>query len=170
MSTRGVIAVGTLENWKGRYHHFDSYPTGLGQSLFEHYHLTFNKNLKAMIGYLIKSQIASCGWSTVVNRDLSKPPISPEGRVSFSDPRYETQDNPICYWLRRDEKAYAKIEPTFTQDTSDHWCEWAYVIDPEKQVMHILHWQYGQWKHVTTVSLGSNEIDWQYIEQTAYGE
>jgi len=34
MSTRGVIAVShDGETWQGRYHHWDSYPEGLGMAL-----------------------------------------------------------------------------------------------------------------------------------------
>lgn len=35
MSTRGCVAFGTPEKWRGVYNHFDSYPTGLGREVWE---------------------------------------------------------------------------------------------------------------------------------------
>ena len=34
MSTRGVIARKDGDGFTGRYHHLDSYPSGLGQTLY----------------------------------------------------------------------------------------------------------------------------------------
>ena len=34
METRGVIAIGTQKKWSGVYNHSDSYPTGLGEALW----------------------------------------------------------------------------------------------------------------------------------------
>jgi len=36
MSTRGCVAIGTLASWRGVYNHWDSYPTGLGQQVWQH--------------------------------------------------------------------------------------------------------------------------------------
>ena len=36
MSTRGCVAIGTPEAWRGVYNHFDSYPTGLGCAVWHH--------------------------------------------------------------------------------------------------------------------------------------
>ncbi len=35
MSTRGAVAWGNLEHWKGIYNHFDSYPGGLGKDVWD---------------------------------------------------------------------------------------------------------------------------------------
>jgi len=55
MATRGVIARKTEDGFEGRYHHFDSYPTGLGETLFDLYNGHFKKDLTAMLKYLIFS-------------------------------------------------------------------------------------------------------------------
>src|ERR1039458_5089622 len=34
MSTRGCVAVGTLDKWRGVYNHSDSYPSSLGFSVW----------------------------------------------------------------------------------------------------------------------------------------
>lgn len=36
MSTRGAVAWGNLDSWTGLYNHYDSYPSGLGQDVWDH--------------------------------------------------------------------------------------------------------------------------------------
>ena len=36
MSTRGCVAIGTPDAWRGVYNHYDSYPTGLGVAFWQH--------------------------------------------------------------------------------------------------------------------------------------
>jgi len=38
MSTQGVIARAVADGWEGCYHQFDSYPEGLGKTLWRLYH------------------------------------------------------------------------------------------------------------------------------------
>jgi hypothetical protein len=45
VSTRGVIARQKGDVFEGRYHHWDSYPSGEGKALWELVHGTFNDNL-----------------------------------------------------------------------------------------------------------------------------
>lgn len=69
MSTRGVIAVQHGHGFKGRYHHFDSYPSGLGRTL---YYWANKMPRDKLIKLLIDEHPA--GWSTIVGRDLTKEP------------------------------------------------------------------------------------------------
>ncbi len=52
MSTRGSVAIGTPKNWRGVYNHWDSYPTGLGRSIWQHLQetLTNGKTLNDFLG------------------------------------------------------------------------------------------------------------------------
>ncbi|OPY54658.1 MAG: hypothetical protein A4E48_00237 [Methanosaeta sp. PtaU1.Bin060] len=72
MSTRGVIArkVGH-SSFKGVYHHWDSYPSGLGKELWHIYHGYFQGDLGAMLHKLIDEHPA--GWSSILgaNWDLA---------------------------------------------------------------------------------------------------
>lgn len=70
MGTRGVIARPDGEGFKGRYHHWDSYPEGLGKTLFERRKDTFAGDTDAMLAFLIDQH--SAGWSTINGADLSK--------------------------------------------------------------------------------------------------
>jgi len=72
MSTRGAIArLNGNGGFKGVYNHFDSYPEGLGRTLFKIYREVFNKDLKAMTKFLIDDHPA--GWSTINGCDFSLP-------------------------------------------------------------------------------------------------
>ena len=69
MSTRGVIARQKGDSFEGRYHHWDSYPTGLGKALWELAHNQFKGDIEGMLHILIDEHPA--GWSTICNKDFS---------------------------------------------------------------------------------------------------
>jgi hypothetical protein len=71
MSTRAVIARKNGDSWAGRFHHWDGYPEGLGQTLVENATGPFAGNLAGLLKILIDDHPA--GWDTIVSRDLSLP-------------------------------------------------------------------------------------------------
>ena len=72
MATRGAIArLNGVGRFRGVYHHWDSYPTGLGKTLFQVYQGHFGRDLDAMLRYLINDHPA--GWSTINHTDFSLP-------------------------------------------------------------------------------------------------
>ena len=71
MSTRGIIGKRVGENeWYGVYHHFDSYPSGLGNCLVEMFVTEFNMNHELMADYLIEQH--PMGWSTLMGQSGRK--------------------------------------------------------------------------------------------------
>ncbi|MBI2851969.1 MAG: hypothetical protein HYX84_02530 [Chloroflexi bacterium] len=72
MSTRGAIARQKGDTFEGRYHHWDSYPTGLGKALWDVYHEQFQDNLDEMLRVLIDEHPA--GWSSIVGKDFAVTP------------------------------------------------------------------------------------------------
>jgi hypothetical protein len=79
MATRGAIArlerrdsEGVPPAFVGAYHHWDSYPTGLGRTLWALYHGHFQKNMEAMLQTLIDDHPA--GWSSILTSDFTKAP------------------------------------------------------------------------------------------------
>ena len=75
MGTRGAIVRftnGEITEFEGRYHHWDSYPTGLGATLWGLYHGHFGKDLRRMLEVLIDEHPA--GWSTINGGDFSMEP------------------------------------------------------------------------------------------------
>lgn len=176
MGTRGCIARATEHGFEGRYHHWDSYPSGLGANLWNLYHGHFKRDLKAMLETLIDKHPA--GWSTICGKDFNL-------RIGFAickseDINKKTQKymKPHCYCHgERKEKAWL-----VTQDNaSGSGCEWCYAFDVEHNIMRILS-SYNEsgtkmigmfgsgnekanWVVVYEVDLNvETEPDWQYIE------
>lgn len=63
MSTRGAIARKVGNGFKGVYHHWDGYPSGLGQMLFILRKKRFHNDTQKMLDYLITQHPG--GWSTI---------------------------------------------------------------------------------------------------------
>jgi hypothetical protein len=74
MSTRAVIARWTsvsTQEWAGRYHHWDGYPSGLGATL---YRLVKNQTLGDLTSTLrVLLDDHPAGWSTINGCDWRKP-------------------------------------------------------------------------------------------------
>lgn len=60
MSTRGAITYATGDGFRGVYHHWDSYPSGLGSALWK---LAQSQELRELLHSLIEEHPA--GWSTI---------------------------------------------------------------------------------------------------------
>lgn len=129
MGTRGGIVRITGEGtFKGRYHHFDSYPDGLGVTLWQLYRERHGKNLDAMMKELIDDHPA--GWSTINNCDWNLKP-GYGGRDSVEEKRPQC----YCHGDRSEE------EQEVNQDNaSGSGLEYVYAFGKEegKDVMLIL--------------------------------
>lgn len=164
MSTRGVIARATVTGFNGRYHHWDSYPSALGATLYALYNGHFQKDLPAMLAYLIDEHPA--GWSTINERDFTKAP-------GFDRP------GPQCYCHgARTEVGWECTE----SNTVESGCEWAYVFRTEhgKTLMDVLSsyrpdgakmiGMFGcgdpaaRWYRIATVDLNAADPDWKAID------
>lgn len=71
MGTRSVIAEPFGDGFRGRYHHWDGYPSGLGHQLWDLYHGHFAGDVEAMTTYLITDE--PVGWSTINGADFDQP-------------------------------------------------------------------------------------------------
>lgn len=72
MATRGAIARLTGIHpirFGGVYHHWDSYPEGLGKTLWELYHTVFGKDLEALLKAVVDDHPA--GWSSLHASDFN---------------------------------------------------------------------------------------------------
>jgi len=116
MGTRGVIARQTGEHsFKGRYHHWDSYPTGLGATLYDLARTQFAGDVPRMLKVLLDEHPA--GWSTINGADFSQPP-------GFEEDGFKTK-GPHCYCHGgRHEDGFEHTEET----ASGSGCEYAYVF------------------------------------------
>lgn len=133
VSTRGAIAVPNphRKGWWGRYHHFDSYPMGLGQELFRLYHDTFDRDATLMAQVLVHEHPA--GWSNLVRpytpRPFEREDFEHAGFRGLGDPEHDAY--PLCYCHgARKESAHALTCacPGGPEGCGPVFIEWAYVL------------------------------------------
>lgn len=102
MSTRSSIALPEPGGWRGVFHHWDGYPTGLGATLLDLYDSRYDGEFDAMARELVLDSPA--GWSTI---------------NGSWEPR-EGEDSPIV--------CRCPDDPT---DCDPLFIEWAYALTPE---------------------------------------
>jgi hypothetical protein len=159
MATRGCIGRktenGTLEM---RYHHFDSYPSGLGKSLYEIYNGHFQQDLPKMMSFLVDEHPA--GWSTIKDCDFSLAPgyMFHDYRTTSWEEYWDSEDyrRPHCYChgARHDKAAmYTSIA-----QANESSCEFIYVfsVENEQDTMTV----YEGNTVIGTVLLRGEEPDW----------
>jgi hypothetical protein len=178
VSTNGIIARSTGERtFVGRYHHWDSYPSGLGVALVDLYRGHFKRDLTRMLHVLLDEHPA--GWSTIVHKDFAlKPGFTniaqrPEGMSieEFQNRRLNRRPQCYCHGHRHEEGWIA-------DEKSDCGAEWAYVFETisahddesERKILHVLYPEKNQsgeygWKEAGQIDLDStDEISWTTIE------
>lgn len=128
MSTRGAICFGTRDDFRGRYHHWDSYPSGLGASLYYAYHSVFDKDIKRMEEYLIDDHPA--GWSSI--NDISKDTVP-----GFNGPGAQC----YCHGGRNEEGT----DP-LTKDNVGEGIEYWYIIDGTTVRIYIERYFQGEFQ------------------------
>jgi hypothetical protein len=167
MSTRGHIArviggVAPIQTWKGRYHHMDSYPAGLGARLLELHREHFHGDLAAMLKVLLDDHPA--GWSTIVwvARRLHRPhEILTDTRCNFNlkpgflDYLNETENEaeylrPRCYC--HGDRAE---EPRLVTPENHGDAQYAYVFDEQKMTLDVYQHRLPEndWQWLATFDL-----------------
>lgn len=161
MGTRGAIARLTDKGkgFQGRYHHWDSYPTGLGKTLFNLYNSYFDRNLEFMLKTLIDDHPA--GWSTINDKNFmvkagfneykptksrcgacgtnyvirAVPDFCSECGVRLKEPAREEDNRPNCYCHGdRKEEGWLVDE----KNASGSGVEYAYVFNVKTGHMYIM--------------------------------
>ena len=178
MSTNGIIARSTGEGtFAGRYHHWDSYCSGLGVALVELYRGHFKRDLTRMLQVLLDEHT---GWSTIVHKDFKLKPgytniaSRPEGMSIQEFQNQPLNRRPQCYCHgHRHEEGWVADEKT------DCGASWSYAFEiipehdeePEQKILHVLtrekHEVSGEyhWQEVGRIDLDSkDEIPWTTIE------
>lgn len=162
MSTRGAVAVGTKDKWKGVFNHWDSYPRGLGKEVWDEVQ---DKGIEA-----VAAGILGCGdWREYQSNGICEycgkvtgQPHSIRGEVciagvsDISDNTSSSIKNEIMSRLKPEirknlketgypdpEAKYHKhgqgVKDQFDQDHADPlFLEWVYILDVAKRQIHIL--------------------------------
>lgn len=169
MGTRSVIGVYTSEadrEWKGRYVHWDGYPSGVGAALHENLHQHFAGVVKELLEVVLAEKI---GWSAIVGKNLKLPPIWAEGSSNWTedDPRHQ---QPQSYTARGEalESDEDQAEGRWVHSSEDSWCEWAYIFQPDltSTKMDIYKHRANDWTLRGSVDLADDEIDFEQIENS----
>lgn len=173
MSTRGGIARQSGKGFRGRFHHWDSYPEGLGATLFNLRNYHFQGDTKAMLKVLIDDHPA--GWSTINGKDFN---IEPAYMDYTNENEQLWEVTPLCYCHG------ARSEPSqelTEKNASNCGCEYIYVFTNDGNTMYILSsfGSYGKmigafgcgdpdavWKPIAKVDLNGDEPDWENIMQS----
>jgi catechol 2,3-dioxygenase-like lactoylglutathione lyase family enzyme len=118
MGTRSVVAVRHGDSWRGRYVHWDGYPSGVGQALWEIGNTEQFRDDRAPMFALLTQDHA--GWSTITGED------SPKLGLGYDDGRfvavpgigvgYTSANIDDDYWIEA--------------DGDNGGAEWCYVMTP----------------------------------------
>ena len=167
MSTRGAIVRftnGELTHFAGRYHHWGSYPSGLGATLWALYHGHFQRDLRRMLEVLIDEHPA--GWSAINHEDWNL------------SPGYGLGDraHPQCYCHGdRSEEGHLVTH----ESAAGIGCEYVYGFDEGPTLVVLASFcedgnkmigMFGSgdpkavWKEIGRVPLNEPEPDWERIE------
>jgi hypothetical protein len=167
MSTRGIIArtTGPKGQFAGRYHHSDSYPTGLGAELWKLYHGHFRRDLKKMLQLLLDKHTS---WSMIVHKDFSLLPgytwekavEQASGFQNYSKLPDYRRPQCHCHGSRR-EKGFLFTHDTFANG-EDGSAEWLYVFDEEQKKLFVRDLNHN--KDLEPIALSGPEPDWTKVE------
>ena len=162
MGTRSVVARPTDDGFKGRYIHWDGYPTGVGASLLAIVQRDgVDKALETLTDL-------NYGWS---NLDEEHPAVFSEhgGKTDpgHGDGRFRAVEN---YGTSYTTVSGQSHPDEWITDTSDDWgTEWAYVLYPFHMVVLERVWNDGG--HMTGMfGVGAAEGDgtWRIIGEVIY--
>ncbi|KKS89313.1 MAG: hypothetical protein UV64_C0007G0016 [Parcubacteria group bacterium GW2011_GWC1_43_11b] len=155
MSTRAAIARIDGDGWKGIFHHWDGYPSGLGKDIWNLVRGKFQGDIEAFLHYAIEEHPG--GWEVISEGSFNDPEEFGEaflhGCECHQKPYVPSRD------VRKPLEEGASCDPLFL--------EWIYILDPKSRSMTILsHQNRGQgYMHfiVDIVSFDEPEPDWEEI-------
>lgn len=120
MSTRGSVAIGSPEKWRGVYNHWDSYPTGLGQEVWIHLQEVLKDG--KMLEEFARELLTYDDWRAYLNRGICEycgkrttQPHSISGVISLREEKFSTKEEMRAYycslpaWKGRDAEIEAAV-------------------------------------------------------------
>lgn len=138
MGTRALIAIPDGPTWKGRYSHFDGYPSHMGHALSM---IVTRDGYDAATRTLVTE---SCGWSSIDPDTPSIEGVEPDPEASIrtaagladeygSELRFAVRAGyGVAYtdWISPTGYQQATLDDWYGP-TDDVWQEWVYVLRPE---------------------------------------
>lgn len=137
MSTNGAIARETEDGgWAGTYHHWDSYPAGLGAALYK---LAQTMTDEELVRVLIEQHPA--GWSAINGEDF-------KSSVCY------------CHWGSYDEGEH-KIT---SDDVAYSYIGWVYIIGSGRRMRVLKVQRKGELAERAVVRFDGPEPNWYDID------
>lgn len=156
MSTRGVIARKTGSGFRGVYHHWDGYPSGLGKYLFELRWRRFKGDTQKMLKFLIDEH--PNGWSSIGNYLKS-------GRVGKDDYYAKGNESPAMT-EKNSSGSGVEYAYVFAGDTMEIWSTYTETSKGTQKMIGMFGMgdEKASWKAIAKVNLNGQEPDWEKIE------
>lgn len=160
MSTRGCIARITSKEgepitFKGRYHHWDSYPSGLGATLYGLWRGHFKRDTEAMLTYLMSHK---AGWSTIQGCDFNLP----AGYVDFT----KVAHGPVCYCHgQRSEEGFDVDE----KNAAESGVEYVYAFTNDDRMLILSSYKANGKKMIGMFGCGDPDAVWHVIGEIKLG-
>lgn len=148
MGTRSVVAIPDGDAWRGRYVHWDGYPTHMAQTLTD---MVRRDGLSKVILTLTES---FHGWSS-----LSATQVNETDEPDF--------DSDIFVSVEGYGTAYADANPDdWHTPHPEAWTEWAYVLCPAGLL--VVKQDHGQPDTVIGLFDWNTDHDWMAIQDSVY--
>lgn len=158
MGTRSCVAIPEGDGFRGKYVHWDGYPTWMGRNLHA---LVAEHGLAEVQRVLVYE---SAGFSCVDPRKTELETFERDGRFMVI-PGYGVAFNPAS------EQGNAEdwITPFATDGSQrDGWgTEWAYVLSDGGLVIWKMHWKTAP-TYVALVPWDQTDMDWEALENEVY--
>jgi len=152
MSTRSVIGRRTGTGFTGVYHHWDGYPSGLGATLVGMYQGRFEKNLDALLKYVIDDHPG--GWSTLNISESRKVPEC------------------FCHDAKGNKVSGNGMNAMTEKNASGCGCEYAYVFyrEGDEDRMSIFSSYSNDGKMIGMFGFGDEKARWKLIAEVVLGK
>jgi hypothetical protein len=172
MSTMGIVAVGTITEWRGVFNSSSSSPTFLGKTLREDIleKIHAGKSLQSVC----REILAYDSWESYQNGglcpycgNLTTQPHSMSADLVIGFDSSDEFPDPDC--LRHEHEPMDALEVAqFTSDTleDDSSVEWIYVINPKLRIIHVIdnRAKYGRHLHVGSIALHGPEPNYEHLQ------
>jgi len=158
MATRGIIAIQNKTGFKGGYHHWDSYPTGLGEYLFD----TFQQE-----GWAIVERGTQHTWSSLSSDECHCCGTMSDGRTE----KFRAADDKTDCGA---EYAYAFQHESWTDNSGEkHDTHYMHIYGKQsggKQVIEMfgMTTPNSEWALIASIDLNGSKPDFKKIEQEQY--
>jgi hypothetical protein len=153
MGTRGLIGYKTKGGFKGVYHHWDSYPSGLGVALQKIHNSQFKGNTSKMVNYLVNKHPA--GYSTLAHK-------AETGRLKRGD--YYKQKAPM---LTNKTAASSGVEYAYVFGKKPHMMDIysSYTPSGHKMIgMFGMGDAKSSWRRTARLDIRRKDIDWNALD------